>query len=92
MASTAPKFGNKAINTALSGNTTQNNGLGSTAIELRLPCRRSLADPPLPLFSAQKSFPTQHFDRQTSSANETCGRKIGTTGDGIRAVTAEPWC
>jgi len=35
MVSTAPKFGNNAINTALPGNTTQNSGLGSTVIELR---------------------------------------------------------
>jgi hypothetical protein len=38
--STAPKFGSKAINTAMFGNTTQNTGLGSTDItdinELRL--------------------------------------------------------
>jgi hypothetical protein len=30
MVSTAPKFGNKAINSAPSGNTTQNCGLSST--------------------------------------------------------------
>jgi hypothetical protein len=35
MVTIAPKFGSNAINSALSGNTTQNCGLGSTVIELR---------------------------------------------------------